>query len=310
MGVWLAFECVVLAVVVGIGAAVSPHFLTRVAFEGMLPSFLILGLMAPAMVMIVASGGMDLSVGAVAALVGVVTAALEPTVGLGVALAVGLAAALAVGVVNAVLVGLARVHGAIATLGMMAALRGLARLLSDGRQISVEESPLLALLESQWPFWIVLGVVALGCAVLVHCTPFGRRPAPGAAEQQEGTLARAVFVGGPYVLSSLLAGLAGAVFLSRFRMGSPTTAVGWELEVLLAVILGGTCLGGRCGSVLGALIGVVIVALLHLLLTLAGASEAWARLAVGAGLVLFVLLGRLHYFVVGRLYRSSRAGGS
>ncbi len=303
IGVWLVFEGVVLGVVVAIGAAVSPHFLTTTAIEGMLPSFVILGLMAPPMVMIVAAGGVDLSVGALAALTGVVAAMLEPTAGLPAALLVAMSAALAAGLVNAVLVGLVRLHPVIVTLAMMALLRGLAMLLADEQKLLIDDSALLGALESRWPFWIVLVIVVLGSIPMVQLTPFGLRPGPG--ETAESPLLRAVYVGGPYVLSGVMAGLAGLFFLGWVRVGDPIAGTGWELEVLLAVLIGGTRFGGRFGSVVGALIGVVIVASLHLLLTLAGLAHPLARLTAGAALLAFALIGWVYHLVVGCLYKAS-----
>jgi ribose/xylose/arabinose/galactoside ABC-type transport system permease subunit len=305
IGLWLLFECVVLVVVMAIGAAVSRHFLTLTAVEGMLPSLLMLGLMAPPMVMIVAAGGVDLSVGAVAALAGVLVAMREPAAGLPAALLLGLSAAVAVGVVNAVLVGLVRLHPVIVTLAMTALLRGLAMLLADGEKLFLDDSALLGALELRWPFWIVLAVVVLGSIPMAQLTPFGLRPGPG--EPAESRLLRAVYVGGPYVLSSAMAGLAGIVFLTWARIGDPTAGMGWELEVLLAVLIGGTRFGGRFGSVIGAVIGVVIVASLHLLLTLAGMMPSLARLTAGASLLAFALLGSVYQSAVASLYRASRA---
>ena len=278
--------------------------MTPTALETMVPSFLILGLMVPAAVMIVASGGVDLSVGAVAALVGVVAATRAAEAGLGAGVLAGLAVAMAVGLTHAVLIGWARIPAVLVTLATMVGLRGAAMLLADGRTVLLE-MPLSGATESYWPFWIALALLAGGGIVLVQRTAFGLRP--GAGEPPEPPPARAVFVGGPYVLSALTAGLAGLVMLVRLRAGGPHVGQGWELEVLLAVVLGGTAFGGRFGCVVGALIGVVIVALLHLLLTLAGLSAPWARVTTAGTLLAFALLARGYYFVVGCLYRASRA---
>jgi len=305
IAVWLLFECVVLGVVMAIGGAVSPHFLTATAAGVMLPSLLWLGLIAPPMVMIVAAGGVDLSVGAAAALTGVVVAMLGPAAGLPAALLVGLSAAVAVGLVNAVLVGLVRLHAVIVTLAMTALLRGLAMLLAGEQTPFLEDSALLGALESLWPFWIILAIVVLGSILMAQLTPFGLRPGPG--EPAESRLPRAVYVGGPYVLSTTMAGLAGILFLSRSHVGDPMAGTGWELDVLLAVLLGGTRFGGRFGSVVGALIGVVIVASLYLLLTLAGMMPSLARLTAGAALLAFALIGWVYQSAVASLYKASRA---
>jgi len=304
LAIWIAFECVVLGVVVAIGCAVSRHFLTPTALKTMVPSFLVLGLIVPAAVMIVASGGVDLSVGAVAALVSVVAATVAGDSGLGVGVVAGLGVALGVGVAHAVLVGLAGMPAVLVTLATMVGLRGVACLLVDEQIVFLEASPPGAE-ESYAVFWIVLAAVAVAGIVLVHRTPLALRP--GAGEPPESLWARAVYVGGPYVLSALMAGVAGLVAVVRSRAGDPHVGQGWELEVLLAVVLGGTAWGGRFGCVVGALIGVVIVALLYMMLTLAGLSGSWARVTVAGALVVFAGLGRLYYFVVACLYRAARA---
>jgi ribose transport system permease protein len=309
LAIWIGLACLLVVIVLVAGWLTSPAAFGWAGVQVVLAQMLPLALMMPAMVMIVAAGGVDLSVGAVAALAGVLIALLVESSGLhyGLAVTVALLAAGGVGLVNGALVGAARVPGVIVTLGMMAAIRGLAYTVSQERVVYVSRGAMGGVPASTWAFWAIFAVVLLGGIALVQLTPFGRRPAPGADERRESAVARAFYVGCPYVLSSVMAALAGAAWVARMQVGEASLGMGYELEVLLAVTVGGTCLGGRFGTVLGGMVGVLFVGFLRHLLVVGGLSSGFMQLTMGSGLLVTAVMLRVYYWLVERMYRSSRA---
>ena len=255
--IWIGLV-VVLTVIVIIWAVSSQQFNMKFIATNLLT----IGLMVPAMVMIVSAGGLDLSIGSVIALVGVLVATLMQDLPPVVAVGLGLGLALVIGLINGTLVGLARIPGVLVTLAMFALARGLAFMMSEGRPMLLEGNA-QALDFLPVVGWILFVIVGLGSVLLIQLTPFGRRPDPCQSEQVESWLPRALFVGVPYILSSLMAGFAGILLLQRLRAGMPTIGINMELNVILAVIIGGTCLGGRFGTVIGGLLGAVFVAFLQ-----------------------------------------------
>ncbi|MBN1993129.1 MAG: ABC transporter permease [Anaerolineae bacterium] len=272
--------------------------------KGLMPNLLMIGLMAPAMVMIVGAGGLDLSVGSVVALIGVIVALMMQDGSPVMAIILGLGIALLIGLINGVLVGLARIPGVLITLAMLALARGLAFMLTEGYpvQLGRTDSSIFNFLPVLG--WILFAVVGIGGILLVQLTPFGRRPAPGQPEQAESWLKRAIFVGGPYLLSSFMAGFAGILLLQRLRIGTPTVGLNLEINVILAVIIGGTCLGGRFGTVIGGLVGAAFVALWQYFLTVNGVNPYLQQFASGVLLLAGGILIFGYYALVGLVYRN------
>jgi ribose transport system permease protein len=279
----------------GIAAFSTEHFLEKKNLEGIAGQWLSLALLVPAVVMIMAAGGLDLSIGSVTALVAVVTAVVAKEATPGIGLMTGLVIGLVVGSLNAILVGIVRVPGVLVTLAMLFLLRGIALLVSQGRPVHWEPLGLLPIVG-----WCMLVFWALLSIFLVQLTPFGRRPGP---HQDEWWLAKALFVGLPYVASAVMAGFVGALSLERLGVGAPTTGVSMEADVLLAVLLGGTCLGGRFGCVIGALLGALFLTTLQNLLHLHGFDYFFHQILLGAMLVAVGCLVHIYYGIVGWLFR-------
>ncbi len=309
LGIWVALASALVGVLALVGWLTEPLAFRWRGLQALLSSMLPLALMMPAMVMILAAGGVDLSVGSVAALASVVAAVLMERTGMGFgpAVAVALLAGGGIGLLNGLLVGAVRIHSVLVTLGVMIAARHVGYLLTDGRSIYIGAGAAGALPGSTVVFWAPFVVVFAGAIALVQLTPLGRRPAPGPPARRESPVARAFYVGAPYVLSALMAALAGIVWLVRMRTGGPTMAMGYEAEVLLAVTIGGTALGGRFGTVLGGLVGVFFVGLLRHLLVLRGASGFLTGLVQGSALLVFAVTLKLYYWIVERVYQGSRA---
>ena len=257
------------------------------------------------MTMIIVSGGIDLSVGATIALAGV-GAALALGAGLPPA-AAGLAAVLiggAVGLANGLLITGLRVVPFIATLGMLGIARGVAKWLADEQTVNVPPTWLNDLLvtfpRQAWMVfppgvWIALALALLGALVLRR-TVFGRRVfALGSNE----SAARAMGVPTDRLKiltdgsAGLLFGLAGLMQMSRLRQGDPTVAIGTELDIIAAVVIGGASLHGGEGSIAGSMVGALIMAFLRNGCQQMGWPNYIQEIIIGAIIVLAVALDRV-----------------
>ena len=257
------------------------------------------------MTLIIVGGGIDLSVGSVVAFTGVLGAKLlvsgwSPWVTIVALVAVGGA----IGLLNGVIVAGLRMMPFIVTLGMMGIVRGSAKWLGDNQTINTPpESPLGRLMARVnplefWPLpvgvWIVLGL-AVVVTVLLRQTVLGRHIfAIGANE----TAARysGVRVGrvkaATYAIAGLLFGFAGMLQMARLAQGDPTVAVGLELDIIAAVVIGGASLGGGVGSITGSLIGALIMALLRNGTNQLGWETYTQEIIIGVVIVLAVALDR------------------
>ena len=289
---------IALAVVFVIGVARYAAFATPENLINVLRQNSMVGLVALGMTFVILTGGIDLSVGAVLAVAGVVAAALSPQ-GTLVALIGGIGAAAVLGVVNGLLVTRARIQPFVVTLAMMIAARG-AALAFTGEQ-SVRVDPGAAGLT--WlgrgtlgplpvPVLLLALAYAVGWTVLRH-RPFGRHVyAVGdddTAARLLGLRADRVLLG-VYVVSAVLAGLAGIVLAGRLGAGQPVAGTGWELDAIAAVVVGGPVLtGGRGGAGL-TLAGVLILGLILNLLNLEGTISPWWQWVVRGVFLLGVVV--------------------
>ena len=227
------------------------------------------------MTMIIVSAGIDLSVGSVVALSSVLGATLiRDGVSLPVAISGTILAGGAVGFLNGVVIAGFRLMPFIVTLGMLGIARGLAKGIADNQTVNFPESAIgrlmnepLMKMEFLPPLGVVIAIVlALLTAVLMQKTIFGRYIfAIGSNEAtarlcgiRTGRIKLAI-----YTLAGLYFGLAGVMQLSRLRQGDPTAAVGLELDIIAAVVIGGASLNGGTGSVLGSMVGALTMAVLR-----------------------------------------------
>ncbi|MGA1836640.1 sugar ABC transporter permease [Herbiconiux sp. 11R-BC] len=272
-------------------------------------SYLII--LAVGMTFVILTGGVDLSVGAVIAissLVGVMlaNAGWNPIAVIVLMIVIGSAFGLASGI----LIQFFNVQPFIATLAMMFLARGLASMLSTTPERLEDDSPIRAL-STEWtlidgpkindlvitPNVLIAVVVVLVAFFVLHRTRLGRTVyAIGGSEQS------ALLMGLPvvrtkltiYVISGTLAGLAAVVYTSKLGIAQNITGVGWELDAIAAVIIGGTLLTGGAGFVLGSVVGALVLGLMNVLITRDGSIPPEATTIITGGILLvFVLLQRL-----------------
>jgi len=312
LAIWggVAFVILIALLVVTAAQTGRPELIAK----SLLPRALVIALMALPMALIFASGGIDLSAGATAGLVAVVVGSLFLRGVLPIALAVisGLLLAVLIGVVNGLLVSVAKIHGVIVTLGMMTLLQGIANIVADPRGVGAgrEQLAQLAGLASSPVSWGVLILFTIVGALSLQLTPFGRRPRPGSDEKRESALARILFVGLPYVLSGAAAGLAGILLLGWFGNVMPGVGISFQTDAVLAVLIGGTPLGGGFGSAVGSVVGALVVAALDMILArlqIAGPAPLAMAITKGVLFVFVALLCQLYYHGAGWLFKRRRA---
>lgn len=263
----------------------------------------VVGAAALGMTMIIIAGGIDLSMGSLAALTSVVTALLLKNGGwaavpaaLGGVLAGGFC-----GAVTGLLVTGLRLVPFIATLGMMLILRGVAKEFADNKTVNPPSGALDTILE-QTPFmpvgfWILVGL-AVGVALLLRYTRFGRHLFAIGSNEPAARLcgipiARTKIA--VYTLGGLFAGVSGVFLFARLAQGNPTAAVGLELDVVAAVVIGGGSLSGGEGSVLGSLVGALIMSAIRNGCSLMGWANSRTEIVAGAIILAAVALDRLRH---------------
>jgi galactofuranose transport system permease protein len=294
---------VALVLLVLFGALRYDNFLSFYNVTSFLANNAKFGLIALGMTFVIMTGGIDLSVGAVAALASVVAAMVSDR-GLVVGIAVPVLVGVVIGLVNGALVAWGRLQPFIVTLAMLLAARGLALTVAGNQSVSVDfDSGFTALgtttlLRLAAPIWIFAVAYLLGILVLGR-TPFSRHVlAVGDNEETArlmGLPAERVKLA-VYAMSGGVAGMAGVLLAAQYGAGQPAEGVGWELTAIAAVVVGGTLLTGGLGSVAGTLWGVLLLGLIFNVLNFENGrgvislSPYWQSIVLGAFLLVVVLL--------------------
>ncbi|HKB55958.1 MAG TPA: ABC transporter permease [Lacunisphaera sp.] len=279
-------------------------FLTYNNFKIILTQTVIVAVAALGMTLIIVSGGIDLSAGSVIALTSVIGALLIQH-GWGpvpVLLAV-VAAGGVIGLLNGAAIAGLRVTPFIITLGTLCIWRGQAMGLADDQTINYDASPINGWMTTADPFsktlpvgvWVTL-VLAVLTSVLLRDTIFGRHlfalGSNEVAARYSGVRVTRLKVLA-YTVAGGFFGLAGLFQLSRLRQGDPTVAVGLELDIIAAVIIGGASLSGGVGTVLGSMIGALTMAVLRNGSLQMGWSNSVQLRIIGAVIIVAVFLDRL-----------------
>ncbi|MCC6552409.1 MAG: ABC transporter permease [Polyangiaceae bacterium] len=283
--------------------ALAPDTFARTAnLVTMARQTVVVGVAATGATMVILLGGIDLSVGSGVALTTVVIAALlRAGAGPAAAAAAGVAAAALTGLLSGAAVAGLRVTPFIITLGAMSVLRGAAKGLAGEQKIDADPRgldalalPSRGLLPLPPGVWI-LAVVALLAAAALHWTRFGRHVLAIGSSERTARLC-GVRVGrvkiAVYTLAAALTGLAGVLEFATLTVGDPTDSFGLELEVIASVVIGGGSLAGGEGSILGTLLGALLMTVIKTGCTHLGLSNWVQELVTGAIIVLAVALDR------------------
>jgi ribose transport system permease protein len=278
--------------------AATPHFLTVSNLLNVLEQTAINAVVAVGMTFVIVSGGIDLSVGSVLALAGIALGrALEAGLPVPVAIAIALAVGLACGLANGLLVTFGRLPPFIATLGMMSVARGGALMLAEGRPISGFGPGFRALATGRIlmvpaPVAITGLIYAMAYFVLTR-TVFGRATyAIGGNEEAARLSGVRVRVHKPavYGVAGLTAGAAAVILTARLNSAQPTAGIMYELDAIAATVIGGTSLLGGEGSLVGTLIGALIMGVLRNGLNLLNVSSFFQQVVIGIVIIGAVLV--------------------
>jgi ribose transport system permease protein len=302
---------VFLALIV-VGALISlatPYFLTTNNLMGVFRSFSMTAIMSIGMVMVIITGGIDLSVGSVLGLSSLVTALCFgsglPT---GVCIGAGLLVGVAFGAFNGLLITGIGLPPFIATLGSLSIGRGLMYIVTHGVPATPDTPEIFAVLGQGYvgpvpvPVVIMLAMT-IGFSILMRKTRFGRHVYATGGNEQAARLSgvktnRVKLV--VYMLSGAIAALAGVVSFSRYLSAEPASGFGAELDVIAAAAIGGASLSGGVGSVAGAVIGAALVGIIANGVVLMNINTYAQQAITGAVILIAVSLDVL---------RSRRRGG-
>lgn len=276
----------------------------------------VIGIMAIGVTFVIITSGIDLSLGSVVAFSGVAVG-ISATLGLPlpVCILAGVLAGGLCGYINGLLVTKMTIPPFIATLGLMMSVRGINMVMTDGRAIYFADYPTFKMLAQGRLFDVLpypvfyLVVVALIAAYILKKTVIGRYVYAVGSNEVAAHLSGIkvqrvkIFV---YAFCGLLTGIAGVILASRLNSGQPTVGVGYELEAIAAVVIGGTSLMGGIGTIGGTIIGAFIMSVLKNGLNLMGVSQFWQMVAMGVVVIAAVYLDTLRKKFVDLRSRKSR----
>ncbi|WP_304614448.1 ABC transporter permease [Paracoccus sp. (in: a-proteobacteria)] len=309
-----------LIAIIAVFSFLSPNYFTLSNLLIMSSQVAIFGILSIGMLLVILNGGIDLSVGSILALSGVVAGAMMQGVeldALGVILyppvwavvVLTLCVGAAVGAVNGVLVAIFKVPPFVATLGVMYVARGIALLMTNGLTYNnLRGSEALGNTGFNWlGFYriggvpisvIVLAVVAIATGLMLGRSAFGRwLYASGGNERAaelSGVPVKRVKIT-VYMVSGALAAAAGLVLASQLTSAGPTAGNAYELTAIAAVVIGGAALTGGRGNVRGTMLGAFVIGFLSAGLVIIGVSSYWQTVFTGAVIVLAVLMNSLQY---------------
>jgi inositol transport system permease protein len=278
-----------------------PNFLTLGNLVNLVRQISINGILAVGVTYVLLTGGVDLSLGSQVALTGVIAAmfAHPGQYAAPVPILAGIGAGAMCGVVNGLLVTRGRIAPFVVTLGMMTSARGLALLLSGGRPVSNLTAAFTSIGSGDFagipaPTWILLAVAAVSHVFLRkmrlgrHVYAVGGNESAARASGVHVNTVKLVC----YTICGAMAGLAGVVLAARITTGQPNAGVGYELDAIAAVVIGGTSLNGGSGGVGGTILGALLIGVINNGLDLLNVSSYYQQVIKGVIIVGAVWLDR------------------
>jgi ribose transport system permease protein len=277
----------------------APFFFTWDNLLNVLTAASVIGIIAAPGTMLLIAGQFDLSVGSGVAFCGMVLAVVAQDHGLAVGVLAAVAAGAGLGILNGFLVTVIEINALITTLGTLAVFRGLTEVLSAGQVVAVNNFSSIGTarpaLNIPMPV-IILAVIVAAFWFVLRYTTFGRAMYAIGANPLAARLVgirskRLIFIA--FVLSGLCVALGGLINSSQLGSASPNTALGLELSVVTAIVLGGTSLTGGRGTILGTVIGLMVISVLNNGMVLMNIDPFYQDIARGALLILAVAFDRL-----------------
>ncbi|GHO97635.1 sugar ABC transporter permease [Reticulibacter mediterranei] len=297
---------IVLILIVAIVSIQVPRFLSPSNIEQILLSIAILAIVAVGETLVVLTRNVDLSVGSMVGLTAFFVANLfkqQPGTNLVLAILLGCAVGLVLGAINGLIVTVGRVPAIIVTLGTLYVYRGLDFVIAGGSQVSASDVPdsflnlataRIGLFGVGVPALIIFAAaIALIFAYLLHSTRSGRQLYAIGSNPEAARLVGIrsdLLVFGTFMLSGLLCGFAGVLWGARFATVDATAATGLELQVVAAVVVGGVNIFGGSGTIIGAMLGAIVLGTIDDALNLLKLSQFWLQAIDGAAILVAVTL--------------------
>lgn len=290
----------IIAVLAVIFSIAAPGFLSLQNLDNNARQMAVVGILAVGETFVIITAGIDLSVGSLLGLGGIIVAlGLAHGWPILLAIAAVLAIGLGVGLLNGALVSSAALPPFIVTLGMLGILRGLTQILGSGQQVGYDSARFSNFADGSALgvpnlFW-VLAAVCVTAAILLHVTRRGRYMY-AVGSNMESARRAGVNTGATlltvYAISGLLAAIAGVLITARQAQGDPNAGTGYELDAIAAAVLGGASLFGARGSIAGTFLGVLLVQTMTNGLNLLNFDPQVARMLEGGLIILFVYVDR------------------
>lgn len=284
-----------------VSALVSDAFFTWNNLSNLVRQVAPVGIISMGMLLVILTGGIDLSVGSVVAMVGVLTGLFTYHMPLSVALLAALACGILAGSISGFLIAWYRLAPFIITLAMMSIIRGLGFIFSKGAPVIIHESASFLtdfgsgkFLGIPNPAWIMFMVFAI-TFILLKYNAFGRIVIAIGSNEESVRLSGIkvkVYKFGVYSIAGALAALAGIVSTARTSVGSPVTGIAMELDVIAAVVIGGASLMGGKGSAVNTLLGVFILGMIGNIMNLLTIPAYSQQVIKGLIIILAVFLQR------------------
>lgn len=305
-GAWqklLAFASLI--ALMAVFTVASDNFLQRDNLIGILQATAVNGVLAVAVTFVIITGGIDLSVGTLMTFCAVIAGVFLTYWGL--PMPVGILAAIAAGAlsgaVSGTLIAKMKIPPFIATLGMMMLLKGLALVISGTRPIYFNDTPNFPMISQEsligafMPFMpipngvLILFVVAIASSIVLNRTALGRYTFALGSNEEAVRLSGVntdfwkIIV---YTVSGAICGIAGLIIASRLNSAQPALGQGYELDAIAAVVIGGTSLSGGRGTILGTIIGALIISVLTNGLRILSVAQEWQTVVTGVIIILAV----------------------
>jgi ribose transport system permease protein len=281
-----------------VSALVSDVFFTSTNLFNLVRQVTPVGIISMGMLLVILTGGIDLSIGSIVAMVGVLCALFTKTMPLSLALTASLACGLLVGSVSGYLVSVHKMAPFIATLALMSVVRGLGFIFSKGAPILVSENASALTDFGSGNFLgfpnpaFILVITFTITAVILKYNVFGRIIIAIGSNEEAVRLSGinvSVFKFSVYVIAGGLSAVAGIITTARTAVGSPVMGMGMELDVIATVVIGGTSLSGGKGSAINTLLGVLILGMIGNIMNLMN-TPAYSQQVIKGLIIIFAVL--------------------
>jgi ribose transport system permease protein len=284
-----------------VSAIASDAFFTPVNLSNLIRQVTPVGIISMGMLMVILTGGIDLSVGSVVAMAGVLCALLTRTVPLYLAVFLSLVCGIIIGSLSGYLVSVHKVAPFIATLALMSIIRGLGFIISKGAPVTVSAGALPLTNFGSGNFIgipdpaLLLAIIFIITAIILNYNVFGRIIIAIGSNEEAVRLSGInvpVYKFAVYAIAGCLSSVAGIITTARTAVGSPIMGAGLELDVIATVVIGGASLGGGKGSAINTLLGVLILGMIGNIMNLMNIPAYSQQVIKGVIIILAVLLQR------------------